>query len=59
MKRRKRRVTEEEVRRLLGEEYFARHERTQRLLARAISPNYRPSDPQLAGAIERARQQPD
>jgi hypothetical protein len=51
--KRKRKVAEEELRRLLGEEYFARHERTQRLLARTISPDFRPSDPQPAEAIER------
>jgi hypothetical protein len=51
--KRKRKVAEEDLRRLLGEEYFARHERTQRLLARAISADSRPSDPQPAEAIER------
>jgi hypothetical protein len=58
MKRKKRKVTEEEIRRVLGEEYFERHERTQRPLARAISPEYQPRDPELKAAIERARREP-
>jgi hypothetical protein len=43
---------------LLGEEYNERHDRTQRLLARAISPEYQPSDPELRAAIELTRQEP-
>jgi hypothetical protein len=58
MKRKKRKITDEEIRRLLGEEFYERHERTQRLLARAISRDYRPKDPRLADAIELARREP-
>jgi hypothetical protein len=53
----RRKVTDEEIRRSLGEEYFERHERTQRLLARAISPRYEPSDPELKAAVESARRE--
>ena len=35
--KRKRKVTPEEIRRLLGEDWYARHERTQRLLAERIA----------------------
>jgi hypothetical protein len=35
--KKKRKVTPEEIRRLMGEEWYDRHERTQRLLAERIA----------------------
>jgi hypothetical protein len=37
MKKKRKKVTDEDIRRLLGAEYFERHDRTQRQLAERIA----------------------